>query len=76
MSFMYTFLTGAGYNLFLACIAFILFHIVLRTINRRNGYTLDALIQDCRNAKNYMALAVLFGMYAIASALLFGLVIS
>jgi len=76
MSAFYTFLSGAGYNLVLALIAFLLFHLMLRTINRRNGYTLDQLIQDCRNEKNYMALAVLFGFYAMASALLFGLVIS
>ncbi len=70
------FLSGAGYNLLLALIAFFLFHLAVRYVNRRNGYTINKLIQDCRNEKNYMALAVLFGMYAIAAALLFGLVIS
>jgi hypothetical protein len=76
MSFATTFISGAGYNLFCALIGFILFHVAMRVINSRNGYTLDKLIQDCRNDKNYNALALLYGMYAIAAALLFGLVIS
>lgn len=76
MSFATTFISGAGYNLLLALIAFVLFHVAVRFTNNRNGYTLDKLIQDCRNDKNYMALSVLFGMYAIAAALLFGSVIS
>ena len=46
MSFATTFISGAGYNLLLALIAFVLFHVAVRFINNRNGYTLDKLIQD------------------------------
>ncbi|TMP51463.1 hypothetical protein [Pseudoalteromonas sp. S1688] len=76
MSALYTFLSGASYNLFLAVMAYVLLRIALRYFNRRAGYTLDQLVGDCRDAKDYRSLAILYGLQLIGAALLFGLVIS
>lgn len=76
MSAVYTFLSGAGYNLFLAIMAYILLRVALRYFNQRAGYTLDALVKDCRRANDYRSLAILYGLQLIGAALLFGLVIS
>ncbi|EGI72858.1 MULTISPECIES: hypothetical protein [Pseudoalteromonas] len=76
MSAFYTFLSGAGYNLFLAIMAYVLLRVALRYFNRRAGYTLDDLVRDCKHAKDYRSLAILYGLQLIGAALLFGLVIS
>lgn len=76
MSAFYTFLSGAGYNLFLAIMAYVLLRVALRYFNQRSGYTLDQLVKDCRRAKDYRSLSVLYGLQLIGAALLFGLVIS
>ena len=76
MSALYTFLSGASYNLFLAVMAYVLLRIALRYFNRRAGYTLDQLVGDCRDAKDYRSLAIVYGLQLIGAALLFGLVIS
>lgn len=76
MSALYTFLSGASYNLFLAVMAYVLLRMALRYFNRRAGYTLDQLVGDCRDAKDYRSLAILYGLQLIGAALLFGLVIS
>lgn len=76
MSALYTFLSGASYNLFLAVMAYVLLRMALRYFNSRAGYTLDQLVGDCRNDKDYRSLAILYGLQLIGAALLFGLVIS
>lgn len=69
-------LTGGLYNIALAFLSLLMFRFVIRYLNKRNGYTIDKFIGDCRAKNEYMPIAVLFGSYAVSGALLIGLVIS
>ncbi len=67
---------GAFYNVALAIIGFLIFRFMLRFVNKRNGYTLDQFFRDCRNEKQFNAIAIVFGLYAMAAAILVGGIIS
>lgn len=76
MDYQTVFFSGLTFSLLQAVIALLVWLLVLRFFNRQNGYTIKEFIEECRNEKKYCPISLLYGAYAIATASLFGSVIS